>query len=272
MRWPRAHRNTRLAGPVPEDAEATELPRSEIQETFRSQGFVVERGLLNPHQVEVLRAEIERTPERDPGPNPLTLDTMRFASNLFYASERLQELLGTGRVIDLVRQLLGPEVWVRWDQAVWKGPGAPLFPWHQDNGYTELDAEHLQVWVALTPMNSTNGGLSVIPNGARQRFDHRWVGNHVECFTAEEANSLGAISVSAEPGDVVLFSSWLPHATTRNSTDTTRLAYVAEYLPCSVDDPSVPEPRFVPRPSRRTTLDSHALDSHDIDSLWGEPT
>lgn len=213
---------------------------------FAVDGYVHVPGQFSPAEVGRLRAAIERAPERDVGPNPLTLQTMRFASNLFYGSAELRALLSSAAVLGPVRQILNEDSWVRWDQAVWKGPGAPLFPWHQDNGYTELDAEHVQVWLALTEMNDANGGLMVVPGGHRSRLAHRWVGNHVQCYTTQEAALQGAISIDAQPGDLVIFSSFLPHATAPNTTADTRLAYVAEYLPCSVDDPSVPGPHFVP--------------------------
>ena len=49
----------------------------------------------------------------------------------------------------------------------------------------------------------------------------------------------------AAVGDVIAFSSRLPHETTPNQTDSVRLAYVAEYLPLADADPSVPAPHFV---------------------------
>lgn len=221
-------------------------PSCGLASRFARDGYVVIRGLLSPPEVERLAAEIEQAPELEPGPNPLTLDTMRFASNLFYGSPALRHLLADPSILGPVREILGPEVWVRWDQAVWKGPGAPLFPWHQDNGYTELAAEHVQVWLAMTSMNADNGGLAVLPGAHLERFDHRWIGNHVECFSPAEAERRGAVCIDAEPGDAVIFSSFLPHATAPNCTQRTRLAYVAEYLPCSVDDPSILSDHFIP--------------------------
>jgi ectoine hydroxylase-related dioxygenase (phytanoyl-CoA dioxygenase family) len=196
--------------------------------------------MLGSDEVEALRGAIEAAPERDPGRNPLTLDTMRFASNLFYGSTELQRFLCSGPVVDLLCSVGPQDLWVRWDQAVWKGPEAPAFPWHQDNGYTALSVEHLQLWVALTPMRPTNGGLVLAPGGHRSELEHRWVGNHVEI---EEPAA--QVSIDASAGDVVLFSSYLPHMTTPNVTGEERLAYVAEYLPVGTEDPSVRPPHLV---------------------------
>jgi phytanoyl-CoA hydroxylase len=38
--------------------------------------------------------------------------------------------------------LMGPEVSLYWDQAVYKKPEKPRrFPWHQDNGYTFVEPQ-----------------------------------------------------------------------------------------------------------------------------------
>lgn len=206
---------------------------------FREHGFVRLPGLLGAHELTALREAIEAAPERDPGDNPLTLGPMRFASNLFYGSEAIQAFLGSAPVAELVEALVGPDSWVRWDQAVWKGPGGPEFPLHQDNGYTGLAAEHLQLWVALTPMTTAEGGLLVVPGAHRGALPHEWQGNHVR---TEAPAPL--VPLDAQAGDVIAFSSFLPHATAPNVTDRVRLAYVAEFLPWSVPDPSVALPHL----------------------------
>ena len=216
---------------------------------FREQGFVRVRGFLSGAEVAELRAAIEAAPVEDPAENPLSLDGMRFASNVYRCSEALQRFLSSEPVIGLVGAVGGPDLWVRWDQAVWKEHGAPEFPWHQDNGYTGLDATHLQLWVALTPMTEANGGLLVCPGGHLRLLEHRTVGGHV---AADPPGPI--VTIDAEPGDVILFSSYLPHATTPNTTGDARLSYVAEFLPLGCQDRSVEPPHLVVARGGRSAL------------------
>lgn len=211
-----------------------------VRQAFRADGFARLPALVPPGGLAELVAAVTDAPERNAGPNPLSLGNMRFASNLFYGSPALQRFLASAPVVEVVTALLGPDVWVRWDQAVWKRPGGPAFPLHQDNGYTGLDVEHVQLWVALTAMTSDNGGLVVVPGAHRRALEHRWVGDHV----VTEADGPQLV-VDAEPGDAIVFSSFLPHATTPNTSDRERLAYVAEFLPLSAADPGVPPPHLV---------------------------
>jgi ectoine hydroxylase-related dioxygenase (phytanoyl-CoA dioxygenase family) len=203
-------------------------------------GYVVVRGFLDEHGVRTLHAALEAAPERSSDPNPLTLGTMRFKSNLFYSHAGVRSFVCSDEVVALLAAHLGGDLWARWDQAVWKGPEAPEFPWHQDNGYTGLTAEHFQLWVALTPMNATNGGLVVAPGGHRRVTTHEWIGGHATMAPPDDG-----VVIDADPGDVVLFSSRLPHMTVPNRTMNTRLAYVVEYLPLGVADMTVEPPHLV---------------------------
>lgn len=212
-----------------------------LRRTFLRDGFIVLRGFVPPPQIAVLRSALDTARERDPhDKNPLSLDGMRFASNLFYDNETIRDFVCSRPVVDLLCSLGGPDLWARWDQAVWKRGGAPAFPWHQDNGYTGLDVQHLQLWVAITEMTPQNGGLVLSPGGHRHPSPHRWVGNHVEIDPPERV-----VAVDAAPGDVVVFSSFLPHMTTPNTTGDARLAYVAEYLPLRHPDRSVRPPHLI---------------------------
>ena len=61
--------------------------------------------------------------------------------------------------------LIGPDVRLYWDQAVYKKPGTESpFPWHQDNGYAFVEPQqYLTCWVALTDATEDNGCPWVVP-------------------------------------------------------------------------------------------------------------
>ena len=66
---------------------------------------------------------------------------------------------------DLCADLLGPDVNLYWDQAVYKKPEKPRrVPWHQDNGYTYIEPQqYLTIWLALTDATEDNGCPVVAP-------------------------------------------------------------------------------------------------------------
>jgi hypothetical protein len=220
---------------------------------FARDGYLHLPGWFSPAEIEALRADIDRAAGERAGQSSLDDGAMTFYSLLFPLSADLQAFVGQDRLVEAACHVLDDDVWVRWDQAVVKRAGAPTFPWHQDNGYSRLRAEHLQAWVALTDAGPDDGGLWVAPGSHRRDLTHHRRGAHVEVDDepAEER------AVVAGIGDLVLFSSRLVHRTTPNESGRDRWTYVIEYLGVHSFDPFLAPPYFVasqgrsPRPRFR---------------------
>jgi ectoine hydroxylase-related dioxygenase (phytanoyl-CoA dioxygenase family) len=135
---------------------------------------------------------------------------------------------------DLCADLVGPDVNMYWDQAVYKKPEKPRrFPWHQDNGYTFVEPQqYLTCWVALTDATVDNGCPWVAPGlhlGGTLR--HRWVDPlGWECFD-QPPRGHEPVAAPVPAGGAVVFSSLTPHLTGPNLTDTVRKAYILQYAP-----------------------------------------
>jgi len=210
---------------------------------FRGHGFTIARGFFSKQEVATLREEAERRTAEEDTADVLTDDALIFAHNLFKHSEVYQRFLSQKRIIDFLTPIAGGDLWVRWDQAVTKRPGAGLFRWHQDNGYSGVRSAHLQLWVALTETRNENGALWLVPGSHRRGLlPHARVHGAQLEVQAEVGES---ICIDAAAGDLILFSSLLLHRTGPNETDTTRVVYVAEYLPCRDYDYDLQPPYFI---------------------------
>ena len=131
--------------------------------------------------------------------------------------------------VDLCADLVGPDVNMYWDQAVYKKPEKPRrFPWHQDNGYTFVEPQqYLTCWVALTDATEANGCPWVAP-GVHQAgtLAHHYVEPlGFECFD----DPPDKIAAPVRAGGAVVFSSLTPHLTGPNLTDEVRKAYILQY-------------------------------------------
>jgi ectoine hydroxylase-related dioxygenase (phytanoyl-CoA dioxygenase family) len=143
---------------------------------------------------------------------------------------------------DLCIDLVGPDVNLYWDQAVYKKPEKPRrFPWHQDNGYTFVEPQqYLTCWVPLTDATVENG----CPQVAQGLHKLGTITHHYvdplgwECLT--DPDDVAVAPVRA--GGVVVFSSLTPHLTGPNTTDAVRKAYILQYAPAGAEilrgDPS----------------------------------
>ncbi|MEO0707134.1 MAG: phytanoyl-CoA dioxygenase family protein [Cyanobacteria bacterium J06649_5] len=209
-------------------------------EAFEDQGYCVIRGFLSSEEAAGLIEEIKNAETID-GVSGLNKGTLTFYSGVYYCSKKLQAFVSQPKVVNFLKQIIGPNFWVRWDQAVAKGPGSGTFPWHQDNAYNNLKDGHYQLWVALTATTRDNGGLWVVPGSHKHPLPHKQIDNHMVC----QEGITGPVFIDAEPGDIILFSSYLLHSTTPNITQATRWAYVIEYMSCDHFDPGIRAPYFV---------------------------
>ncbi|MEX0271167.1 phytanoyl-CoA dioxygenase family protein [Leptolyngbyaceae cyanobacterium UHCC 1019] len=214
--------------------------KTERQVSFERDGFIVCKEVFTKEEMKTLLEDIKEAQLRDDN-DTLTRGSMIFRISIFFKSLKLQQFISKQKIIDLLKDLAGPDIWVRWDQAVAKGPGADTFPWHQDNNYSRLQDTHYQFWVALTESNENNGGLWLQPGSHKQSLPYRRLGHEVVYDGVPES----PILITAEPGDVVIFSSFTLHSTTPNITQETRWAYVVEYMSLDHYDPYVEPPYFV---------------------------
>ncbi|MGH9084945.1 MAG: phytanoyl-CoA dioxygenase family protein [Acidimicrobiales bacterium] len=173
-----------------------------------------------------------------------------FATHLVTRSERLRRFSSLPFFAGVCADLVGPDVNLYWDQAVYKKPEKPRrFPWHQDNGYAFVEPQqYLTCWVALTDATADNGCPQVAPGLHRAgTLAHRYVDPlGWECFT----NPADVVVAEVPAGGVVVFSSLTPHLTGPNVTDAVRKAYILQYAPTGAEvlrgDPSVGPTERVP--------------------------
>lgn len=209
---------------------------------FREQGYTIARSFFSKEEMETLLGDIKSADSKQARPSGIDKGELIFYSNIFFRSKNLQAFVAQPRLVDLLKRIIGPDFWVRWDQAVVKGPGAVEFPWHQDNAYNRLEDEHYQLWIALSKMNNERGGLWLIPGSHKKGpLPHETVGNHVKYTGGTEK----AVCIEAEMGDVVLFSSFMLHYTSPNVSQHDRWAYVVEYMSLDHYDPFIKPPYFV---------------------------
>jgi len=159
-------------------------------------------------------------------------DAISFTTHLVARSTALRALATSDVFVDLCADLVGPDVNMYWDQAVYKKPEKPRrFPWHQDNGYTFIEPQqYLTCWVALTDADEHNGCPWVAPGVHRAgTLAHTYVEPlGYECFDEPPTPARPA---PVRAGSALVFSSLTPHMTGPNLSDTVRKAYILQYAP-----------------------------------------
>ena len=206
---------------------------------YDEDGFFMLEDALGRDEVDALTAAIDPFEERQTAALReleggrffiARADEITFTTHLVQESAPLRAFTRSPLLTGLCADLLGPDVRLYWDQAVYKKPGTESpFPWHQDNGYAFVEPQqYLTCWVALTDATEDNGCPWVVP------------GLHRRGTLAHEYSDIGfvclrdpaeAVAVPARAGSIVVFSSLTPHSTGPNRTDGTRKAYIVQYTP-----------------------------------------
>ena len=158
-------------------------------------------------------------------------DAITFTTHIVRRSELVRSFAAGEPFASIVADLIGPEVRLYWDQAVYKKPEPEReFPWHQDNGYTFVEPQqYVTCWVPLVDATAENGCPQVAPGvHLGGTLAHDWIDPiGFQCIDAPP----DAVTVEAKAGDVVVFSSLTPHRTGPNRTAEVRKAYILQYAP-----------------------------------------
>ncbi|HYD10522.1 MAG TPA: phytanoyl-CoA dioxygenase family protein [Acidimicrobiales bacterium] len=231
---------------------------SEQVAQFDEQGFVVVPDVVPAALLAEVVAETDRfeartdafLQEQEGGRMAIAESgAITFSTHLVARSSVLRDLSVHPTIVGICHDLVGDDVSMYWDQAVYKKPEKPRrFPWHQDNGYAFVEPQqYLTVWLALTDATVDNGCPMVAPGFHRLgTLEHRYVDPlGWECLSSPD----GAIAAPVPAGGAVVFSSLTPHLTGPNTTAAVRKAYILQYAPTGavvVRDGGVREPADAP--------------------------
>ena len=210
---------------------------------YDERGYFVLEGALDADEVESVRAAIdpietgreEELRSMEGGRFFIArADEITFTTHLVLQSALLRTFIGSALFADLCVDLVGPDVRLYWDQAVYKKPGTDSpFPWHQDNGYAFVEPQqYLTCWVALTDATEDNGCPWVVPGLHRLgTLAHEYSDIGFVCLRDPEE----AVPVPAAAGSIVVFSSLTPHSTGPNRTRDVRKAYIVQFAPTGAE-------------------------------------
>lgn len=239
-------------GYVPRPSEGAAAPRrltpAQVS-AFHDDGYVLVGDVFDPER---LRAVAEAIHPHERRINDFlhqvggrfslaAADALTITVHLSTFSEACRSLAFDPVVADLCHDLIGPDVRLYWDQAVYKLPHNPdVVPWHQDNGYAYVEPQdYLTIWAPLVDASVDNGTVWVVPGGHR-----RGTLAHVDTDLGRRClpeSTVGAVAVEVPAGSVVAFSSLTPHRTGPNHTDALRSAYILQYAPADAEILEGPE-------------------------------
>jgi ectoine hydroxylase-related dioxygenase (phytanoyl-CoA dioxygenase family) len=129
-------------------------------------------------------------------------------------------LVRHGRLIETVSRLFGEEAVLFKEKINFKMPGGAGFKAHQDQqaGWSTYAPLFITALVGIDASTLENGCLEVAPGWHRQGL----LGEEWKPLDDQRIAEVGLKPVPTEPGDVLLFDSYVPHASAENMTGAAR--------------------------------------------------
>ena len=175
-----------------------------------------------------------------------TLPEVIYASRL---RPRLVRTAGFVRLRSIASALFdGRPVSLHFDHIVAKPPGAPATAWHQDVAFDPtFDMPMAAVWLPFVDVDVSNGAMRFVPGSHLGEIaEHVPHGRHGR--RAEGVDTASAITCALTAGAVCVHMPRTLHASTANSSDRDRLAWVVKFVP---DDHSPVHRAIAARRARR---------------------
>ncbi|NJS13460.1 MAG: phytanoyl-CoA dioxygenase family protein [Sphingopyxis sp.] len=147
---------------------------------------------------------------------------------------------------DVVASILGDDIDVFQSMFIVKNPGAWGQPWHQDSYYFNFDQQpQVGLWLAISEATLENGCLSVLPgshsNPVLTHVPDRRKGANQGYLEILGVNEGEAVPVLMNPGDLLVFNSYLLHRSVDNCGVARRAAMVYHYGRAGTQNLAVPE-------------------------------
>jgi ectoine hydroxylase-related dioxygenase (phytanoyl-CoA dioxygenase family) len=226
---------------------ALSLPPEKLQQ-FAKDGYFVLEDVIDASTLAMLRDECTFFVAReDAKMDALGVEVLDIThrNKRYHASFCIRDRPGLGQFVfgpvmeEICRKLVGPNVYLFYDQFVVKGAEAGMkLAWHQDSGYVNAvdgDLSHLPYitcWCPLDDVTEENGTVYILPqsdSGIRDALTHRydpvsndWVGYD---------GPLTGVPVCVRAGSMAVFSSLTMHSSGANRTPRLRRVYLAQYSP-----------------------------------------
>lgn len=235
------------------------MNRAEMRTAWQEQGYFFLRGLVSAAQANAVEQEVIEAIRADPPaqhrdevaylsgpdylifpeaqPGPTAVNPEDHISKVFscHTTGITREIAQSHAVVDVVAELLGPNLDCFQSQFIFKNPGVIGQPWHQDSYYFKFDRQpQVGVWLALSEATLENGCLWVVPGSHKAGviFEHvpdqRPAANrgYLEIVGQDVSTQAPALM---QPGDVLFFHSYLMHRSTDNVANVRRAAMVYHY-------------------------------------------
>jgi phytanoyl-CoA hydroxylase len=211
---------------------------------FFENGYVNCGKVLDDTELQTMRAEYDQVfkiAEEKGGATNLaaskngeapTQKRMLQIMNVCERNIHFRKLLYHSKILDIVQDLIGPNIMLFHDQALYKPAftGGAVF-WHQDNAYWQcVPANLVSCWMTLDDAFRDNGAMQVIPGSHLKPARHD-AAKSTDRLKETEVDESKAVVVDVPAGGCMIHHCQTLHYTAPNTTDKQRRAFAIHFMP-----------------------------------------
>lgn len=143
-----------------------------------------------------------------------------------------RRLLYNEKILDIVQDLIGPNIMLFHDQALFKPAHAGgVVTWHQDNAYWRCrPATLVSCWLTLDNVDVENGAMQMIPGSHLKPIWHEEKNDVILKDTSSQINTSQAVTVELPAGGCMFHHCQTLHYTQPNTTDRQRRAFAIHFM------------------------------------------
>ena len=146
-----------------------------------------------------------------------------------------RNLLFHEKILDIVEDLIGPNIQLFHDQALFKPPhNAGPIHWHQDNGYWRcVPASLVSCWITLDDVDVDNGAMQILPRSHLIPVAHERSESQKDTLfdISDQLDDSNSVTVDLPAGGVNFHHCQTMHYTAPNTTDRQRRALAIHFMP-----------------------------------------
>ncbi len=191
--------------------------------------------------VEVTSADDAQTHRRALEEAEAQLGPMHYIDKVHTVLLSAWELCVHPKVLDLVEQMIGPDILLYNSTYIIKEPGTDgKINWHQDLTYWGLSDPDAQVsmWLALAPATEESGCMRMVPGSHRQgQIDHATNSGDGNLLLkgqyipdVDDHGSAASEVCELQPGQASFHHGWTIHASGPNRSNDRRIGLNVQYL------------------------------------------
>ena len=210
--------------------ETTVAPNGSLRDFYRENGYLVVPDALSPEELEELRAEAlnickgERGDVRGfeptvPGESDEEVQRRYLCIHFPHKiSAVMKKYLATPKMVEVLTQVVGPNVKCMQSMLFIKATGKPGQAWHQDEDFIPTrDRSLIGGWIAMDDATAQNGCLWLIPGSHKPGLlwpMERQDDSRFDCTdeaTGFPYSDKDAVPVEVKAGTIVFFNGYLLH-------------------------------------------------------------